>query len=140
VSGPTRRVVLDASAVLAWILRERGWQTVDALLPFSVVPAPAMVEVLYRAQERGHRLSPRQLHDDLVSLGIVVEPLTDADSVRAAELIGASRDARTERDPQCLSLGDGLCLAVAECLGLTVTGGDQHWASCDLSVAFLPFR
>lgn len=43
-SGP--RVVLDASAVLAWVLRERGQQAIDALLPHAAVPASAMVETL----------------------------------------------------------------------------------------------
>lgn len=44
------RVVLDESAVLAWVLREGGYETVDKLLPFAVVPASAMVEVLYRSR------------------------------------------------------------------------------------------
>lgn len=137
MTSPAPRVVLDASAVLAWVLRERGWDVVDALLPVAVLPASAMTEVLYRAPERGHRLSPDQLHGDLLSLGIRVEPVIDDDTVRAAGLIATSRAAGRE---QSLSQGAGLCLAVAERLQLTVTGGDQHWAACDLRVKFLPFR
>ena len=137
MTTPAPRVVLDASAVLAWVLRERGWDVVNQLLPIAVVATSAMTEVLYRAPERGHRLSPDQLHDDLLSLGIRVEPVTDGDTVRAAQLILASRTAGAA---QSLSLGDGLCLAVAERLELTVSGGDRHWAACDLRVEFLPFR
>jgi PIN domain nuclease of toxin-antitoxin system len=104
------------------------------------MPASALVEALYRARERGHRLPSARLRDDLLGLGVRVAPVTDADTVRAADLIEASRAARTEADSRCLSLGDGLCLAAAERLNLTVTGGDRHWASCGLRVSFLPSR
>jgi ribonuclease VapC len=132
-----RRVVLDASALLDWVMNERGRQTVDRLLAVSVIPASAMVEVLYRAAEKGHRLSPDQLHASLLEMGVEVEDVTAADVGRAGELIAASR-----LDPLkgSLSLGDGLCIAVAERLQLTVTGGDQYWANVDMTVPFLPFR
>ncbi len=132
-----RRVVLDASALLAWVMNERGTQTVDRLLAFSVVPASAMVEVLYRAAEKGHRLPLEQLHASLLEMGLEVEDVTAADVVRAGELIAASR-----LDPArgSLSLGDGLCIAVAERLQLTVTGGDKYWTNVDMTVQFLPFR
>jgi len=111
-SGP--RVVLDASAVLAWVLNEPGEAVVDKVLPVSVVPASAVVEVLGRAVERGHRQEPAGLHADLLALGVRVEPLLDGDAVRAAGLIATSR---ADRDQGSLSLGDGLCVATAERLG-----------------------
>jgi ribonuclease VapC len=136
--SPTRhRVTLDASAVLAWVLHERGFETIDKLLPIAVVPVSAMVEVLYRAVERGHRLSPVQLHADLLALGLTVEPVTDADAERAAELIVSSK---AGSGPGSLSLGDGLCIAVTERLGLPLTGGDTYWSQVPLRVEFLPFR
>ncbi|MHB1473993.1 MAG: PIN domain-containing protein, partial [Dermatophilaceae bacterium] len=91
MSPTSHRVTLDASAVLAWVLRERGFETIDKVLPVAVVPVSAMVEVLHRAVERGHRLSPAQLHADLLALGLRVEPVTDADAQRAAELIVSSK-------------------------------------------------
>lgn len=72
-----------------------------------------------------------------LDLGVRIEPFTDQDSVRAAELIRASRRGSSTTS---LSLGDDMCLAVAERLALTVTGGVQHWGTCDLTVAFIPFR
>jgi PIN domain nuclease of toxin-antitoxin system len=135
-----RKVVLDASALLAWVLRERGSDTIDKLLPIAVIPAPNLVEVLYRAVERGHRMPLADLHASIVGIGVEIAPLTEADADRAAELIRGSRAQRKTPDDPCLSLGDGLCLAVAERLNLTVTGGDQHWATWDLSIAFMPFR
>lgn len=137
MSALPRRVALDASALLAWVLRERGFDTVDKVLAVSVVPVSAMVEVLYRAAERGYRLPSAQLHSDLTALGIAVEPVRDADAVRAAELIAASKAAP---GPGSLSLGDGLCIAVAERLDLPLTGGDNHWSQLTLAVPFFPFR
>lgn len=135
-----RLVVLDASAVLAWALRERAEQVVAKVLPYAVLPAPNMTEVLYRAKERGYRNTPQVLHDALLDTGLQVEPLTDEDAVRAGELIAQSRAARKSDDERSLSLGDGLCLAVAERLGLPVTGGDTHWEVLDLRIKFYPLR
>lgn len=137
MSGEPRRVALDASALLAWVLRERGQDTVDKILAFAVVPSTAMVETLYRARERGHGQSSAQLHADLLALGLTVESVTDADTVRAAELIATSK---AGPGPGSLSLGDGLCIAVAERLELPVTGGDGYWALVNATVPFLPFR
>lgn len=134
-AGP--RVILDASALLAWVLRERGQPTVDALLSHAAVPASAMVETLYRAADRGHRQPAKDLHRDLLALGLRVAPLTDADTVRAADLIHTSK---TRSARGSLSLGDGLVIATAERLALPITGGDQHWETLDLAVPYLPFR
>ena len=131
------KVVLDASAVLAWVLGERGAATVEKVLGVSVVPASAMVEVLYRAGQRGHRQQMTDLHADLIALGVRVEALVDADTVRAAELIAASR---ADPEPGSLSLGDALCIATAERLALPLTGGDRYWADVDMTVPFMLFR
>lgn len=120
---------------MAWILREPGAEVVGRVLPFAVVPAPNLVETLYRAPERGHRMPVRDLERHVRDMGVAVEPCGDEDVTRAADLIIASRSAGAS-----LSLGDGLCLAVAERLGLPVTGADQVWGSLDLDVPFLPFR
>ena len=139
MSERERLVVLDASAVLAWVLNEPGAVTVDQVIPFAVVTSANMTEVLYRAAQRGHKMDSAMLHDHLVHAGLDVEPVTDADTVRAAVLI-----ARSRQDPPAgsygLALGDGLCLAVAERLGLPATGGDQLWETLDLAVPYHPFR
>ncbi len=51
ITEPT--VVLDASAVLAWVLNEKGANTVARMLPVAVLPVSALVETLYRAVEKG---------------------------------------------------------------------------------------
>lgn len=131
--------MVDASALLAWVLNERGATTVGKLLRVAVVPAANLVEVLYGAPERGHRMAPGELHEHVLAMGVTVEPFTDGDVERAAALIQQSR-AGDHPSGGSLSLGDGLCLAVAERLRLPVTGGDQLWAAVQLNVAYLPFR
>lgn len=64
-----RRVVLDASAVLAWAMGERGRDAVGRLLMFSVIPAPNLTEVLHRARVRGHRMTADQLWARIIALG-----------------------------------------------------------------------
>lgn len=135
-----RKVVLDASAMLAWVLHENGANAVDRMLPIAVLPVTALVETLYRAVEKGHRQTADELHATVLAMGVLVEPAEEADADRAATLIVESRRKATPRHPATLSLGDGLCLATAERLGLPVTGGDLHWETMDLTVPFLPFR
>ena len=130
---------MDASALLAFLFRERGWQTVEVLLKRAhvVAPAPVVVETLYRAAERGHGLPMPEIKAAMLALGMTIESVTEADTLRAADLIFSSRRSSA---PGSLSLGDGLCIAVAERFGATVTGGDHHWESLDLEVEFVPFR
>lgn len=134
----TRKVVLDASAVLAYVLQERGWATVEKMLPVAVIPAPNMAEAIFIAISRGWAGTADQLFDSLLSTGLEVEPLLPGDSIRAAELMGQSRG--DGHQGGTLSLGDGLCLSVAERLNLYVAGGDQAWSTLDLEVEFYPFR
>lgn len=135
-----RRVVLDASAVVAWLMKERGCQTVDRLLPVAVVPASALTESLYRSVERGHTLPAEELYHALLVTGISVEPVTESDAVRAGELIAWSRTQDGDQLDRSLSLGDGLCIAVAERLGLLVTGGDEYWETVPMTADYAPFR
>lgn len=135
-----RLVVVDASAVLAFVLRERAAATIARVLPVAVIPAPNMTEVLYRSLERGYRGTAASLFDTLLGTGLEVEPLAPEDSIRAAEHMATSRRARTTEDRRTLSLGDGLCIAVAERLNLPVTGGDAHWQTISMTVTFHPLH
>ena len=134
-----RRVVLDASALLAWIRNERGAETVGRLMPVAVVPAPNLTEALHRARWRGHRMSPEDLHDHVVGMGLEVESFRQGDSVRAAELVLYSLQHPGPNDER-LSLGDAACIAVAERLRLPISGDDSYWSLLPLEVDFHPFR
>ncbi|HEV2954259.1 MAG TPA: PIN domain-containing protein [Candidatus Dormibacteraeota bacterium] len=131
---------MDASAAVAWLNKERGADTVGKLLPHAVIPASALTEALYRSREKGHKLSTDDLATSLKEMGASIEPFTDADVVCAADLIFDSRQARTQPQDPCLSLGDALCLAVADRLGLPVTGSDHYWETLRPRIQYHPFR
>ncbi len=137
---PTEKIVVDASALLAWLLNERGGDTINKILDLAIAPVSVIVEVLYRAGEKGLKTPPAQILQDLESVGVSIEPILPIDSLRAAELIAISRKKQNSKKERSLSLGDGLCIAVAERLGLLLTGGDKYWSECDLRVEFFLFR
>lgn len=134
-----RRVVLDASAVLAWVRHERGAETVHQLFPHAVIAAPNLTETLYRAQATGHRMSAAQLQASIVAMGAEIEAFGETDAAPAAELLHYSA-AHPGPDGGRISLGDACCLAVAERLQLPVAGDDQAWTDLPLAVAFHRFR
>lgn len=133
-----RKAVLDASAVLAWVLQDKGHEVIDKVLQYGVIPVPNMTEVLYKSVEKGYQHGAAHLHGLLLRTGLEVARLETADALVAADLIVTSR-ANTKTSGS-LSLGDGLCIAVASRLELLLVGGDQEWETLDLPVAYQPFR
>lgn len=111
---------------------------VEQVLPFGAIPAPNLTEVLYKAVEKGYEHGAEQLHGLLLRTGLEVVSLEPEDALVAADLMVASR-ANTKTSGS-LSLGDGLCIAVAIRLDLMLVGGDQEWEALDLSVTYMPFR
>ncbi len=134
-----RKVVLDASAIVAWIFRETGYQVVARALPYGVLPVANAVEALARALERGWSGGADELLADIELMGVSLEPSLEADTVRAAELIAQSRALGIARG-WGISLGDALCLAIAERLELPAVGGDNAWDQLQLQVPHRLFR
>jgi ribonuclease VapC len=110
--------VLDASAVIAWLHREEGWDVVEPLLPQAVVSAANWSEVLMQSRRRGQ--DPDAVARLLHALGVSVDPVTEADAFDAAWL--------WSNDPPELSLADRLCLALAARLGIPAVTADRAWA------------
>ncbi|HTE66823.1 MAG TPA: PIN domain-containing protein [Candidatus Binatia bacterium] len=131
MSGP--RCVLDASAVLAWLFRERGEQLVDRMLEHGALSTVNLAEVLYRSDEAGMEIEG--LEQDLKALGLRVVSFTDGDARLVPEIRRAAR-----RERQRLSLADCCCLAMGVRLNLPVVGGDQAWESLQLGVDVHPIR
>lgn len=112
-------VVLDASAVLAYLQSEPGADVVELHLASSAVCSAANwseVAQKVRAADADWGLA-RAL---LLSYGLEVEPVTAADAEAAA---------RRWRRGSGLSLGDRLCLALAERLGVVACTADAAWGS-----------
>jgi ribonuclease VapC len=135
----SKRGVLDASVLLTFVWNQPGSERIAALLPDAVIPASALVETLYIAAGQRMTGTIAQLEQRILGTGLKVEPVLGADVGRAAELIALSRRMNLD-DGKGLSLGDGLCIAVAERLGLTVISNDDHWLDIELSVRCVSLR
>lgn len=127
------RCVLDASAVLAWLFRERGEQLVDRMLEHAALPTVNLAEVLYRTDEEG--VQTEGLQRDLEALGVRIVPFGDEDAGLVVEVRRAAR-----RQSARLSLADCCCLATGIRLDLPVVSGDQTWEALRLGVEVLPLR
>ncbi|HJS85968.1 MAG TPA: type II toxin-antitoxin system VapC family toxin [Acetobacteraceae bacterium] len=116
-------VVLDASALLALLLGEKGAERVVDLLPRASVSAVNLSEVAAKLGERGMpELGIRTAFGDL-DLDV------HAFDQEAAFAAGLLRQRTRDRG---LSLGDRACLALALRLDAIAATADQAWAGLAL--------
>ena len=118
-------VVLDASALLAYLQDEPGGEPVRAVLPRAVMSTVNWTEVIGKAREGG--VDTRGLREDLESLGLAFELF----SAVQAEIAGRLKE-RTRR--YGLSLGDRACLALGSDRGVPIYTADRAWKELHLGV------
>lgn len=128
--------VLDASAVLALLLEEPGSELVAQHLDGASMSAANVAEVVVKHVDRG--VDASEVADDLVRLGIQIEPLTAEDATAQAEIRARDRAATGGRP--LLSLGDRACLALSLRLGEPALTSDRSWTDLDLPVDVLLAR
>ncbi len=117
--------VLDASALLAWLLEEPGHDIVERSLKGAVLSAVNLSEVIQKAAGRDIVLD--SIQDDLLTLDVTVEPFDVEDAHRTALLWSKTR-------PLGLSFADRACLALAQRLKRPVLTADRTWRSLKLGV------
>lgn len=112
--------VLDASALLALLHQEPGWEAVRDLLLLEnhVISSVNVAEVIGKAREGGIPLP--EVEALLASLNLDVRPFDTAQALIAGDLRPATRSAG-------LSLGDRACLALAMSLKGTAITADRAW-------------
>lgn len=121
-------VVLDSSALLAYLFDETGTDRVAPLLEGALISAVNLTEVVTKTIDAGD--DPDLTLADLAELTLVVVPFDRAQAATAARLRTTTRRAG-------LSLGDRACLALAHSRGLPAITGDRAWAAIaeDVGVA-----
>ncbi|MHB8876913.1 MAG: type II toxin-antitoxin system VapC family toxin [Myxococcaceae bacterium] len=130
--GTEPRAVLDASAVTAYLQRERGYEVVRPWLTRAAMSAVNLAEVYVKVARRGH--DPRVVGRELVARGIRMMPFTAEDALLAVEI-----DASLGRKG-ALSLGDRACLTLARRLGVPAFTADRVWTELGLELDIRAIR
>ena len=113
--------VLDASAILAYLKRETGYDLVRQAIEVGAVASTAdLAEVYAKVVAVGQQIDAVAVR--LSALGLVPQPFTEEDARVSASLYTATRSLG-------LSLGDRACLALGLRLHLPVLTADRAWAS-----------
>ena len=117
-------MLLDASALLAYILREPGATEIEHVLESGVwVSAVNLAEVTrVLARRQAHPVDPLTL---IAQLNLLVLPFGPRE-LREFTMFSLLQGQ--------LSLADRICLATAKAHGLPVLTGDRAWAELGLSI------
>ena len=111
-------MVLDASALLAFLQREPGAGSVRAVLGSALMSTVNWTEVVQKAADSEREAA--ELRAALESLGLALEPFSAAQAGTAALL-------RRTTTALGLSLGDRVCLALAIEKGERILTADRIW-------------
>jgi ribonuclease VapC len=125
------RAAVDASAVLAFVNRETGWQRAEAGMSSGIVSSVNLAEVVTKLILMGGTAS--EIHEAWSALNLRVQPFDDTRAFAAGLLV-----ARTRRFG--LSLADRACLALAIELRIPAVTADRAWSKLDLPVEIRVIR
>jgi ribonuclease VapC len=125
-------VVLDSSAILAYLQREPGFEAVsEALRSGPAVSTVNLAEVLAKVALRVELVG--QVAGRLRALGVTSFEFTDDDAHRSAAL-------RPLTSEQGLALGDRACLALGQRLGWPVLTAERIWRGLEVGVEIRHIR
>ena len=116
-------VVLDASALLAYLKDEPGADRVESLLGESIISSVNWSEVVQKAIAVDIDVDVMRVN--LLSTGLKVDPFTLEDGEQAARLWMQTKHG--------LSLGDRACLALGLRLDSVVLTSNRAWELLDLN-------
>jgi PIN domain nuclease of toxin-antitoxin system len=124
-------VVLDSSAILAVLNRERGADTVMAAIDEAIVSTVNYAEVVARLIDLGRDVHAAK--SAIRGLGIGVVEFDE-------ELAGRTGELRPLTRRRGLSLGDLACIALAERDGIPALTADHRWRDAVPTVEIRIFR
>ena len=111
-------MILDASAILAFLLAEQGKERVaEALLDDATMTTVNFAEVATKYVLRGAKARAETLEE---RLPVTLVPVDTDLALRSALMADLTR-------PAGLSLGDRICLALGQRTGQTVLTADRAW-------------
>ena len=113
------RAVLDASALLAFLLDEPGQHKVDEVLAEAVISAVNWSEVMQQLVKRGESIAG--CRSDLEALGLSIMAFDAEAAEQTAQLWPKGR-------AYGLSLGDRACISLGMVLEAPILTADRIWA------------
>jgi ribonuclease VapC len=124
-------VVLDASALLAFLHDEPGGENVSPVLEDARVSAVNWSEVLQKSLQRDVDIAG--MRQEFTDVGVRFESFTPQQAETAAWLCSHTRN-------HGLSLADRACLALAIDKGLPVITADRAWGRLNLDIEIRVIR
>jgi PIN domain nuclease of toxin-antitoxin system len=132
------RALLDASALVAWLLDEKGADTIERIIPVAAITAVNLVESLERAAVTEWSLG--ETVADLRAYGLDILPVEVEDAMQIPAIRAAGRAVPGRAGRSVLSLGDCCCLAAAKLRGIPVVTDDSAWLGLEIGVKVHLFR
>lgn len=124
-------IVLDASALLAYLFAEAGHEVVADAIDSCCLSSVNLAEVLSRFARDGH--DPDRVLQQIAGSGIEIVPFAGEDAALAAGMVPLTQKFG-------LSLGDRACLALALRRDLPAMTADRVWSQLDLPIAVKVIR
>lgn len=118
-------IILDASALLAYLHRETGWEAVQGVLANGCIGAVNWSEVARKISQKGMDIAV--VRDLLEELGVTIIPFSAGQAELAAQLWKEGRH-------HGLSLADRACLALAMERDTPVVTADKAWVGLTLDI------
>jgi len=118
-------IVLDSSALIAFLRREPGHEVVASRWSEVCISTVNLSEVLARMSREG--ASPSALSQQLAGLGLVAIEFNVAQAVLAGEI-------REKARKFGVGLGDCCCLALALHRTLPILSADRPWLKLGLAI------
>ncbi len=123
--------VLDASALLAFLFRERGYRAVEKVISDCCIGSVNLSEVLGRFGRDGH--DPHAAYRKIKASPIEIVPFVGEHAVLAAALV-------PQTQALGLSMGDRACLALSISRNCPALTADRIWSELELPIDVIQIR
>jgi PIN domain nuclease of toxin-antitoxin system len=124
-------IALDASALLAFLFRERGSRHVAEVIDEACLSTVNLSEVLVRFARDG--MNVHEATRQIAATTIEIVSFSAHHAQLAAELLPVAR-------PLGLSLGDRACLALAQARDVPAVTADRAWRKLDVGIELIVIR
>jgi len=120
-----RKILLDASALLALLQHEPGAEQVAAEIEYAAISIINLAEVVTKLFDT--EVSEEAIQKALIPLNLTIVPFDEQMAYETGRL-------RTSTRQLGLSLGDRACLATAKIQGASILTADRVWLQVNIGV------